>query len=644
MQGEGRRLWLSGERINSGADPSMPLQFDFDGILPASVPQQSVFEAVARPLVDAATAGNSACLMCYGQTGTGKTYTFGGGACLKSMAKSVVPVAEKQRKAVSEQKARGGVVGRALRQVLEWAGPRGMRVAIAYVQVYMELLQDLLRPESNVSLREHPDLGVYLDGACWKPVPTAEAACAQVAEADARRTTAFTRLNADSSRSHAVLLVSIRNPADADAPPPITTRGGNPLSADAEWASSLGRLFLVDLAGSERTKRSGAIGQNFDEACSINQSLTTLGRCIQVLASAKSATRRGSDVRTPVRESKLTRLLSPCLGGAMTSLVCCVSAAAADRYETLSTLEFGRNAMRVMLKPQSALNVDFRALTIQLQTQLDERVIERHELEAEVHAKVRAEYEERIAQLEGARRAAEAATFAAELALDRQAGAEREATSKAAEVTAELASLQAVQESAAKTSRASHDSRAAIIATADSLAEEVVRARRDRDETLHQLELLSSQLGAAMPVITAACGHANSAGTMPAEARLPEAASAVERECAGAIAELSAYRTQLERRKTRTRAAAARGGLGAGGGGSAEQRATGDRKALRALRSTISGALGGFSELLATCVELTETSHPDLWQGLPEQLVLTEQIRSAQRLVHMLGSIRGDFC
>ena len=217
MQGEGRRLWLSGERINSGADPSMPLQFDFDGILPASVPQQSVFEAVARPLVDAATAGNSACLMCYGQTGTGKTYTFGGGACLKAMAKSVVPVAEKQRKAVSEQKARGGVVGRALRQVLEWAGPRGMRVAIAYVQVYMELLQDLLRPESNVSLREHPDLGVYLDGACWKPVPTAEAACAQVAEADARRTTAFTRLNADSSRSHAVLLVSIRNPADADA-------------------------------------------------------------------------------------------------------------------------------------------------------------------------------------------------------------------------------------------------------------------------------------------------------------------------------------------------------------------------------------------------------------------------------------------
>ena len=56
-------------------------------------------------------------------------------------------------------------------------------------------------------------------------------------------------------------------------------------------ASARGRLFLVDLAGSERTKCSGAVGQNFDEAVSINQSLTTLGRCIQALAgSEKGAT------------------------------------------------------------------------------------------------------------------------------------------------------------------------------------------------------------------------------------------------------------------------------------------------------------------------------------------------------------------
>ena len=300
-----------------------------------------------------------------------------------------------------------------------------MRVSIAYVQVYMELLQDLLRPESTLSLREHPDLGVYLDGACWRSVTTVENACAQVAEADARRTTAFTRLNADSSRSHAVLLISIRNPADnnaaAAAPRATPCRLRRAAlydpwrlrrsSADAEWASARGRLFLVDLAGSERTKRSGAMGERFDEACSINQSLTTLGRCIQALASprATAARRSGGAMPAPVRESKLTRLLSPCLGGATTSLVCCVSAAAADRYETLSTLEFGRNAMRVQLKPQTLQTVDYKALTIQLQAQLDERVLSRHEIEAEVYARVRAEYEERVKDLEEGRRNAEAA-------------------------------------------------------------------------------------------------------------------------------------------------------------------------------------------------------------------------------------------
>ena len=112
---------------------------------------------------------------------------------------------------------------------------------------------------------------------------------------------------------------------------------------------------------------------------------------------------------------------------------------------------------------------------------------------------------------------------------------------------------------------------------------------------------------------------------------------------AGAIAELATYRAQLERRKMRARAAAVRGGLGDGSGRSEEQRAVGDRKALQAMRTAVTGALGGFSELIATCVELAETQHPDLWQGTAEQLTLTEQIRASQRLVHMLGGIQNDF-
>ena len=92
---DGRRLWLAGERnAERSAEPSVPLQFDYDGILPADIAQQDVYEAVARPLVDAATAGHSACLMCYGQTGTGKTYTFGGGECLRTVPRPERPKPE----------------------------------------------------------------------------------------------------------------------------------------------------------------------------------------------------------------------------------------------------------------------------------------------------------------------------------------------------------------------------------------------------------------------------------------------------------------------------------------------------------------------------------------------------------------------
>ena len=108
-------------------------------------------------------------------------------------------------------------------------------------------------------------------------------------------------MNADSSRSHAVLLLALRR-----GPP-----AGTPDGAGSE-GSCLGRLYLVDLAGSERLKRSGvgSSGQGFSEACAINSSLTTLGRCIQILAAGG---KKGNN--PPYRESKITRILSPVLGG-----------------------------------------------------------------------------------------------------------------------------------------------------------------------------------------------------------------------------------------------------------------------------------------------------------------------------------------
>ena len=228
FDGSGQRLWLQGERDPKVDSAATPLQFDFDGILPSDIQQQDVYESVARPLVEAATAGHSACLMLWpdghgkdvhvwrwrpppllqrwqvqtnrgqqqqrqqqqqqqrrrrgsspsGSVGGGSSSGGGGGGKKTTSggrARSASPVshptgadaardakraASAERKAsrgsrssdeTSDQKNKQGVVGRALRQIIDWAAPRHMKVCISYVQVYMELLQDLLRPESTLS-------------------------------------------------------------------------------------------------------------------------------------------------------------------------------------------------------------------------------------------------------------------------------------------------------------------------------------------------------------------------------------------------------------------------------------------------------------------------------------------------------------
>ena len=275
------------------------------------------------------------------------------------------------------------------------------------------------------------------------------------------------------------------------------------------------------------------------------------------------------------------------------------------------------------------------------------------QIEASVEARVRAEFEERVKQLEAERRVAEAARQAAEVSYDARAAGEKAAEARAAKAVEALTRMRSEQDHTMKTARASHDSRAAIIATADSLAEEVVRARRERDEALSQLEVLSSHLGSAH----LAGGHglhgsANAAG-LPAgsEPALAEGASGLEREISGAMAELAVFRAQLERRRVRSRAAAARasGVMGLVGSGevptppAVEARVAGDKRSLQLLRTSVAGLLGSLGEMMGSCVELCETQNPELWQGTDEQLALVDQIRNAHRLVHMLGRIQSDF-
>ena len=97
---------------------------------------------------------------------------------------------------------------------------------------------------------------------------------------------------------------------------------------------TISKLNFVDLAGSERIMKSKAEGERKKEACFINQSLTTLGKVVNAIAT--------KSIHIPYRESKLTHLLKDSLGGNSKCLfVIQISPAINDISESISTLNFG---------------------------------------------------------------------------------------------------------------------------------------------------------------------------------------------------------------------------------------------------------------------------------------------------------------
>jgi kinesin family protein C2/C3 len=325
--------------------------FAYDRVFGPEAAQAEVFAEVA-PLVRAVCDGYDACIFAYGQTGSGKTHTMAGPGTASPGARA--------------QDARG-VNYRALECLFELAAARAADVSYEFsvqmVEIYNENVRDLLAPQvvcADGSL-EAPRVEVRLaaslggggtGGGGGSGVPDAASvrvACAAdvgaaVARGEAARAVGATALNDRSSRSHAILIVTV---AGTHVAPPL----GDAASASATAAmmppavgiTTRATLHLIDLAGSERVKSSEAAGERLREAQHINRSLSALG---DVMAALQSANRG----HVPYRNSKLTSLLAAPLAGAGKALMLVhVSPASGAVAETLSTLHFATRVAAVEL-------------------------------------------------------------------------------------------------------------------------------------------------------------------------------------------------------------------------------------------------------------------------------------------------------
>ena len=224
-------------------------------------------------------------------------------------------------------------------------------INISFIQIYLEMIQDLFEPNNQVKIREDPDKGVFIENCLWIKIKNTQEFEEAFKKGEKNRITECTKMNANSSRSHALLIVRIeKNYTDSESNEHIMTQG---------------HLYLVDLAGSERVTKTNAREMRLEEAKKINYSLLILGNCIQSLISPNAK-------YISYRDSKLTRILQESLGGnAKTSLIVTISPSGYNTEETLSSLNFGLRAMKVQNKPVINKTQDYQALCYKLQEDYD---------------------------------------------------------------------------------------------------------------------------------------------------------------------------------------------------------------------------------------------------------------------------------
>ncbi|XP_015950705.1 kinesin-like protein KIN-UB [Arachis duranensis] len=353
--------------------------YEFDEVLTEFASQKRVYEVVAKPVVESVLDGYNGTVMAYGQTGTGKTFTLG--------------------QLGEEDTSSRGIMVRAMEDILSDLSPETDSVTVSYLQLYMETVQDLLNPANdNIPIVEDPRSGdVSLPGATHVDIRDQQTFLELLRLGEAHRIAANTRMNTESSRSHALLTVHVRRSVVESADNVLTENfDASHLTKPSKPLIRKSKLVVIDLAGSERIHKSGSEGHMLEEAKSINLSLSALGKCINALAE--------NSAHVPFRDSKLTRLLRDSFGGtARTSLIVTIGPSPQHRGETSSTILFGQRAMKVenMLKIKEEF--DYKSLSRKLEVQLDKLIAEnerqRKAFEDEVE-RINLEAQCRIAEVE----------------------------------------------------------------------------------------------------------------------------------------------------------------------------------------------------------------------------------------------------
>ncbi|KAI1378054.1 kinesin heavy chain [Hypoxylon crocopeplum] len=300
-------------KIPNPKNESEEFSFTFNSVYEQSATQEQLFTSEVAPHIKSLFQGLDVTIFAYGVTGTGKTHTMRGG--LKLAERGVIP------------RLLSGVFRRAKKITKDSNGETIVAVALSYYEIYNDKVFDLLEPlekrtPSGLPLRAEANGKTVVAGLSERPCQDLKDFERLYIEANNNRITAATKLNAHSSRSHAILRVK------------LTQTTGDMVRESTASA--------IDLAGSEDNRRTDNGKERLIESAAINKSLFVLSQCIDAIS-------RG-DRRIPFRESKMTRILSLGQNNGITIMILNLAPMRSYHLDTLSSLNVSSRAKRIEVR------------------------------------------------------------------------------------------------------------------------------------------------------------------------------------------------------------------------------------------------------------------------------------------------------
>ncbi|TMW53990.1 hypothetical protein DOY81_000922 [Sarcophaga bullata] len=291
--------------------------FTFDHVLGPNVTQKEIFESVIKPLVGKVKQGFNCTALAYGQTGTGKSFTMG----------------------LDSENFDGdnaGVIPRCLREMFlkteensenQETLSKHVDIKASFIEIYNEKVYDLLGNNTNEPIVAK---GYKYTGGIRKHLMSLDECYAVLKQGNKNRHVRPTKMNSQSSRSHAIFTIH------------VCTRVKN---ANVDETVTVACMNIVDLAGSEGVRRTGHQGMAMSEGVHINQGLLSIGKVLQAMTT-------GSKV-IPYRDSVLSSVLQDSLNSnSYLTLIACISPHSEDMSESLSTLRFAQNAKQLKNTPE----------------------------------------------------------------------------------------------------------------------------------------------------------------------------------------------------------------------------------------------------------------------------------------------------